>query len=418
MSAMKIIHTSDWHLGARLHEEDRADEQRAFLEWLLELMAEERPDALVVAGDVFDVKAPSPAAQRLYYGFLAKAVKSGTCGKVVVVAGNHDSAGLLAAPARLLGELDIAVVARAQDGEAVAEEVVEVKDADGVVGLVVAAVPFMYEAELVNFGAERVPPDAPREVRIAAGWRSHYADVITAARAKAQDVPLVVTGHCTAANAEFSDADSERCRRIGGIDVCDVTPLAEADYVALGHLHRPQPVKGHETKMFYSGAPLRMSFDEADGAKCVNVVTFPAAGKSPEVRLVKVPQTVPIFTVDGRPDEVRARLAELAADRERLRYVRLRLRDFEGSARSIWEELRLIVNGTRTHVLEENDMRPVDAALVGLGAFMGRRIQEVSPRDMAERKLRTSCAHYSDGQMADFMALFDETMRNMDGGAS
>jgi hypothetical protein len=63
-------------------------------------------------------------------------------------------------------------------------------------------------------------------------------------------------------------------------------------------------------------------------------------------------------------------------------------------------------------------MRPVDAALVGLGAFMGRRIQEVSPRDMAERKLRTSCAHYSDGQMADFMALFDETMRNMDGGAS
>ena len=148
---MKIIHTSDWHLGARLHEEDRSGEQQAFLEWLLRLMEDEKPDALVVAGDVFDVKAPSPAAQRLYYGFLAKVVKSGTCGKVVVVAGNHDNAGLLAAPASLLGELDISVVARAQGGEAVSKEVVEVKGADGATHLVIAAVPFMYEAELAGF---------------------------------------------------------------------------------------------------------------------------------------------------------------------------------------------------------------------------------------------------------------------------
>ena len=415
---MKIIHTSDWHLGARLHEEDRFGEQQAFLEWLLQLMEDEKPDALVVAGDVFDVKAPSPAAQRLYYGFLAKVVKSGTCGKVVVVAGNHDNAGLLAAPAKLLGELDIAIVARAQGGEAVSEEIVEVKGADGATHLVIAAVPFMYEAELANFGAEEVPPDASREARVAAGWRRHYADVIAAARTAAPNVPLVITGHCTAANADVSDAESERCRRIGGIDAFDVAPLAAADYVALGHLHRPQPVKGHEAKMFYSGSPLRMSFDEANGAKYVNVVTFAAAGAPPDVRRVEVPQTVPILTVEGTPEEVRARLCELVVDKGGLRYVRLRLKNFEGAARPFWEEFRSLIKDTETRVLEENDMRPTNAALAGLKAFEGRRIQEVNPRDMAERKLKTSSCHFSDEQVAGYLQLFDEAAAQVAGGVA
>ena len=415
---MKILHTSDWHLGARLHDMDRSDEQRAFLGWLLELMAKERPDALVVAGDVFDVKAPSPAAQKLYYGFLADVVRSGVCGKVVVVAGNHDNAGLLAAPAQLLGKLDIAVIARAQGGEAVSDEIVEVKAPDGAAGLVIAAVPFMYEAELANFGAEETAPDAPRDDRIAAGWRRHYADAIAAARAKAPDAPLVVTGHCTMANADLSDDESERCRRVGGLGACAAGPLAAADYVALGHLHKPQPVRGQETKMFYSGSPLRMSFDEARGSKYVNVVTFGAAGTPPDVRRVEVPQTVPILTVEGTPDEVRAQLGDLVRDREMRRYVRLRLRDFEGEARPFWEEFRALVKGTGTLVLEENDMRPVDVPFAGLKAFEGRRIQDVDPHDMAERKLRTSSQHFSDDEVEDFLRLFDQVVAEVDGGAA
>lgn len=415
---MKIIHTSDWHLGARLHEEDRSEEQKEFLKWLLNLIESEKPDALVLAGDVFDVKAPSPAAQKLYYGFLASVVKSGACGKVVVVAGNHDNAGLLAAPANLLGELDISVVARAQGGDAVFGEIVEVKDSSGVTGLVVAAVPFMYEAELANFGADEVDDNATREARIAAGWRRHYTDVIAAARAKASNVPLVVTGHCTAANAELSDAESERGRRIGGIDAYDVSPLDAADYVALGHLHKPQPVKGHEAKMFYSGSPLRMSFDEAKGAKYVNVVTFASKGEPPDVRQIEVPQTVPILTLEGKPEEVRARLGELVVDKDKLRYVRLRLKDFEGEARSLWEEFRGLVRDTETRVLEENDMRPVNAAAAGLKAFEGRRIQELKPRDIAERKLRTSSSNYGDVKISEYMKLFDEVAEKVDGGVA
>lgn len=170
--------------------------------------------------------------------------------------------------------------------------------------------------------------------------------------------------------------------------------------------------------MFYSGSPLRMSFDEANGAKYVNVVTFMAAGAPPDVRRVEVPQTVPILTVEGTPDEVRARLAELVADNGRLRYARLRLKDFEGEARPYWEEFRSMVNGSGTLVLEVNDMRPTDTAVAGLKAFEGRRIQEVSPRDVAERKLRTSARRYSDEQIAEYMKLFDEAAETAKGGAA
>lgn len=406
---MKIIHTSDWHLGARLHEEDRSHEQKAFLDWLLELMKDERPDALLVSGDVFDVKAPSPQAQALYYEFLAKAAKGAFCRKVIVTAGNHDNAKLLAAPSPLLAELGICVVSAAGSGEDAKREVVVVEGDGGKAALAVAAVPFMFDAELSNFGQEASGEDAPRERRILAGWAKHYADVIAAARAAAPGAPLVATGHCTLRDAQVSDAESERCRRIGGIDAYDPNPLAAADYVALGHLHVPQAVRGFEAKMFYSGSPLRMSFDEAGKAKHVNVVTLGAPGERPQVRFADVPQTVPIATVRGTPEEVKAGLSALvAAGRGERRFVRVQLEGFEGEARGHWEEVRAIVKDSATLVLEENDLRPVAREAAGLKAFAGRGIRQLTPREVAEQKLRGSNRHFSDAQVAEFMKMFEE----------
>ena len=415
---MKIIHTSDWHLGARLHEEDRSQEQKSFLDWFLELMKAERPDALVVAGDVFDVKAPSPQAQALYYEFLAKAATGGLCRRIVVTAGNHDNSKLLAAPSSLLVELGICVVSVAGDGEAAKNEVVVVEGKDGNAALAIAAVPFMFDAELANFGRGETDADAPREERVLAGWAKHYGDVVAAARAAAPGVPLVVTGHCTLTGTVPSDKTSERHRRIGGIDAYDPKPLAGADYVALGHLHRSQAVRGYEDRMFYSGSPLRMSFDEADCKKHVNVVELGVAGEPPRVRLVDVPQTVPILTVEGTPDDVRARLDGIAAEKDKLLYVRLRLKDFKGEARPYWEEFRARVQGTGMRVLEENDMRPVAPVTAGLKAIAKVGIKNVDPRDLAERKLRTSSGNFDDTQVSEYMALYDMAEEEAKGGAA
>ena len=406
---MKIIHTSDWHLGARLHEEDRSQEQKDFLEWLAELMKDERPNALVVSGDVFDMKAPSPQAQKLYYEFLAKVVKERLCSKVVVTAGNHDNAKMLAAPSKLLEELGVVVVSVAGGGEYAVNEMVTVDGDDGKPGLVVAAVPFMFDAELANFGLEESGEESDRAARILVGWKRHYEEVIAAARKAAPNVPLVVTGHCTVRDAHESDADSERCRRIGGIDAYDPAPFAAADYAALGHLHIPQPVRGFEGKMFYSGSPLRMSFDEARSKKSVNIVTFGAPGAAPAVEMREVPETVPILTVEGTPDEAKARLAALVAEsRDARRYVRVRLRDFEGEAKEHWDACRALVKDSATLILEENDMRPIVREARGLRAFAGRGIKQLRPREVAEQKLRGSNRHFSDAQVAEFMAMYDK----------
>ena len=406
---MKFIHTSDWHLGARLHEEDRSAEHQVFLDWLIGLLRTEHADALIIAGDVFDVKAPSPQAQKLYYEFLAKVVKEQLCSKVIVTAGNHDNAKMLAAPSKLLEELGVAVVSVAGGGEDVVNEVVTVDGDDGTPGLVVAAVPFMFDAELANFGLEKVGEEANRAERILAGWKRHYEEVIAAARKAAPNVPLVATGHCTVLDARKSDADSERCRCIGGIDAYDPAPFAGADYVALGHLHIPQPVRGFEGKMFYSGSPLRMSFDEAGEKKSVNIVTFDIPGTPPAVEMREVPESVPILTVEGTPAEAKTRLASLVAEnKDAKRYVRVRLRDFEGEAKEHWAACQALVKDSATLILEENDMRPIARETKGLKAFAGRGIKQLKPREVAEQKLKGSNRHFSNERIAEFMAMYDE----------
>ena len=195
-------------------------------------------------------------------------------------------------------------------------------------------------------------------------------------------------------------------------------PLAAADYAALGHLHRAQAVRGWESKMFYSGSPLRMSFDETDDAKTVNVVTFGAAGAPPEVRRLEVPVAVPLVNVAGSPEQVRARLGELVADAGTRRYVRILLDGFEGEARRHWEEFRQLAAGSKTLVLDELDLRPAASATSGLNAFAGRGLRKVSARDLAELKLETSDRHFDEAEVAAYLALFDEAASAVDGGVA
>ena len=406
---MKIIHTSDWHLGARLHEEERSEEHQAFLDWLLAKIDEIKPDALVVTGDVFDIKAPSPSVQEMYYKFLAEVARRGACRKVVVTAGNHDNAHLLAAPSTVLEGIGVSVIAVAQDEEACEREVVIVPDASGQPGLVIGAVPFIYPAELSNFGAADMDESVERSAKIARGWDKHYTDVLAKAAARAPEAPLVLTGHCMLAETAVSDEESERGRTVGGLEAFDPAPLAGADYVALGHLHRPQAVKGYEEKMFYSGSPLAMSFDEAKEEKYINVVTLNKKGEKPVVEKCAVPRNVPILTLQGEPKKVEVELSRLVAEDGMLRrFVRVRLEGFEGSADLYWNLIREIVKNSRTLILTEEDLRPTIRATAGLGAFKGKSITQIKPREMAEQKLKSSSQHFSEEEIKIFMEMFDE----------
>ena len=163
---MKIIHTSDWHLGQRLLFNERGEEQQMALDWLREVIIAEKADALIVAGDIFDNGNPPHPARKLYYNFLTSLLHT-TCRHVVVVAGNHDSPGMLDAPRELLEYLNIRVVGAA--AENFQQHCLELKSAKGKLEAVVVAIPFLRDRHLLPSGSVDRPPG--RVQRIHTGIR-------------------------------------------------------------------------------------------------------------------------------------------------------------------------------------------------------------------------------------------------------
>ncbi|MCB1227525.1 MAG: exonuclease SbcCD subunit D C-terminal domain-containing protein [Verrucomicrobiales bacterium] len=295
---MKLLHTADWHLGARLVERERLPEQVRFLDWLLEVMAEEKVEVLLVAGDVFDVANPSRQALALYYDFLHRLVDLKTV-RAVITAGNHDSASQLNGPRDLLGRLGVTVVGEALEPEAAWVDLGEVR---------VAAVPFLRERDLRRSGAGESVVEVEAQVRAAIA--EHYARVLAAGRALPGKKPLLAMGHLTALGAVTSEG--ERDIHVGNLGAVGAEVFAGYDYVALGHLHRAQVVGGMET-VRYSGSPLALSFSEAGDGKSVTLVEVEAGGAM-RVNPLAVPVWRPLqrlsTELDGLEQVLRGAMAE------------------------------------------------------------------------------------------------------------
>jgi len=252
---MRILHTADWHLGARLVERDRLPEHAAFLDWLIDTLRAEKIDALLVSGDVFDAANPPQDAVALYFDFLKRLADLKTV-KAVITGGNHDSASHLNAPRELLKHFDVHVFGHAGENNVV-----------DLGGAVVAAVPFLRERDLRQATAGETITAVHEQVR--AAIRAHYATQLAACRDLAQGRLVIAMGHLTVLGATTSD--SERDIHIGNLGAVGADLFNGFDYTALGHLHRPQKVAGIET-IRYSGSPVALSFSEAADAKSVVIL--------------------------------------------------------------------------------------------------------------------------------------------------
>ena len=258
---LTIFHTADWHLGQSLCGFDRDYEHRCFLDWLLAEISSQRPDALIVAGDVFDTINPSAGAQKRFYNFLADAHAALPGLQIVLTAGNHDAGARLEAPAGVLDSLNTSVVGTVgQDAEGnvdLAKFLVPLTDHAGRVQAIAMAVPFLRPSDvpLVNNAADPYLD----------GIRELYRRTTTAAvalRAKLNpEAALIALGHCHLHGGEES-RDSERRLVIGGAEAIGQDIFdPEIAYVALGHLHRAQQFDNGRIR--YSGSPIPLSFAEA-----------------------------------------------------------------------------------------------------------------------------------------------------------
>ncbi|MFH0803319.1 MAG: exonuclease SbcCD subunit D C-terminal domain-containing protein [bacterium] len=293
---MKILHTSDWHLGRALYGRKRYDEYEAFLKWLTGLIEDENIDVLLVAGDVFDNSTPSNHAQELYYRFLCR-VAAAPNRHVVVTAGNHDSPSFLNAPRELLKFLNIHVVGCAS--ESPEDELIMIAGPDDEPRLIVCAIPYLRDRDIRTAEAGESIED--KERKIMEGIRAHYRMVYDAAQEKRsrlkKPVPIVAMGHLYTEGGRTVDGDGVRELYIGSLLHVGMDVFPECiDYLALGHLHIPQTVGGSDF-IRYSGSPLPIGFGEAAQEKSVVLVEF--SDEAPKVANIPIPCFRELTTLRG-----------------------------------------------------------------------------------------------------------------------
>jgi len=285
---VKILHTSDWHLGQSFMGKSRQDEHLAFLTWLIKTIVDQNIDTLIVAGDIFDTATPPNYALELYYNFLTQI--SSKCKNIIITAGNHDSIATLKAPKQLLEALNIHVIASGDENE---NEVVEIYNNNELEGIV-CGVPYLRDYVVRQSVSAQTIND--KESSLTQGIKEHYNNVYKEAIlvSDKKNVPIIATGHLTTVGSKTSE--SEREIYIGGtLDIDSGFLGKHFDYVALGHLHINQKV-GYE-HVRYCGSPIPLSFSESTSQKKVNVVEF--KNKNMTVTELDIPLYRPLLVLRG-----------------------------------------------------------------------------------------------------------------------
>lgn len=303
---MRILHTSDWHLGQHFMGKTRQAEHQAFCNWLLEQVREHAVDVLLIAGDVFDTGSPPSYAREQYYR-LVVALRDAGCA-LVVLGGNHDSPAMLGESRSLLAQLGAQVVPGV--GLEPAEQVLLLHGRDGQPGAVLCAIPFIRPREVMASQAGQSAQDKQQLLQQAIA--EHYQALHALAESRRGELglalPIIATGHLTTVGASASE--SVREIYVGSLEAFPTSAFPPADYIALGHIHRPQKVGGFD-HIRYSGSPIALSFDEARQQKEVLLLEFGDTALR-SVTPLPVPVFQPMASLRGSLKELAGAISEQA----------------------------------------------------------------------------------------------------------
>ncbi|MBW5827020.1 exonuclease subunit SbcD [Yersinia kristensenii] len=303
---MRIIHTSDWHLGQHFFTKSRAAEHQAFLHWLIEQIKENQVDALIIAGDIFDTGSPPSYARELYNRFVVE-LQPTNC-QLIVLGGNHDSVSTLNESRGLLSYLNTTVIACA--GNDLAQQVIILKNRQEQPAALLCAIPFLRPRDLVTSqaGESGGQKQLALQEAIAAHYQALYQRAVELRAELGLPLPIIATGHLTTVGVTTSD--SVRDIYIGTLDAFPAQAFPPADYIALGHIHRAQQVAKTE-HIRYSGSPIALSFDELSKEKSVYLVEF-AQQALVSVTPLFIPQFQPMQLIKGDLAQIEQQLAEFA----------------------------------------------------------------------------------------------------------
>ncbi|MBD2801266.1 exonuclease subunit SbcD [Xenorhabdus sp. M] len=300
---MRIIHTSDWHLGQYFFTKTRAAEHKSFLQWIIQQIIQHQVDALIIAGDIFDTGSPPSYARELYNKFIVDLQPTGC--QLIVLGGNHDSVATLNESKALLSYLNTTVIANAES-DAPEQQIKVLNNRDGSAGAILCAIPYLRPRDIMTSQAGQSGMQKQQALQDAI--TKHYQQLYQQASGLREQfdppLPIIATGHLTTVGA--STSDSVRDIYIGTLDAFPSQAFPPADYIALGHIHRPQIV-GKSEHIRYSGSPIPLSFDEVGQEKSVCLVDF-NADKLNSITLLPIPCYQPMQLIRGNLKQIEEQL--------------------------------------------------------------------------------------------------------------
>ncbi|MEZ8123906.1 exonuclease subunit SbcD [Vibrio splendidus] len=377
---MKILHTSDWHLGQNFYNKSRKNEHERFLQWLLEQVTEHDIDAIIVAGDIFDTSTPPSYAREMYNKFVVDSNKIGC--QLVLLGGNHDSVSVLKETQQLLKYMGADVIPNTNEDHAT--QVVELKGKNGDVEALVCAIPFIRPRDVLT--SQAGVTGVERQKQLGDAIKQHYQSVYDAAVAKrgtfdnSEHMPIIATGHLTAMGVQQSD--SVRDIYVGNLDGFAADGFPDADYIALGHIHRPQVVAKREY-IRYSGSPIPLSFDELKSQKQVCVVEFVEGERT--ISQLPVPTFQPLAEIKGDLSEIESQLNQyigLDSDQSVWLSIEVQAQDYLSD---LQERMRSLTDGLNVEVLQLRRAR--ERRNQALEQESAETLSELSPMDVFSKRI-------------------------------
>ncbi|HWD32531.1 exonuclease SbcCD subunit D C-terminal domain-containing protein [Pseudomonas caricapapayae] len=408
---MRLFHTSDWHLGQTLHGQERDFEHACFLDWLLGQLKLRQPDALLIAGDIFDTVNPPVKAQERLYDFIVQAHEQQPKLNIVMIAGNHDSGSRIELPAPLMRRLRTHALGRVQwldDGVLDSDRLlIPLTNARGKVAAWCLALPFLRPAEVTG---AHLGEDYLRGI-----GQVHERLIAAALERRKPGQALIAVSHAHMAGGSVSE-DSERSLIIGNAEALPASLFSkDISYVALGHLHKPQRVN-REERIRYSGSPIPLSFSEIGYPHQILEIELDGSTlASVESRLI--PRAVHLQRLGPAPlAEILEQLADLPVvdlldDPQRQPWLEVRVRLDEPQP-DLRQQLESALDGKAVRLVrigaeyagnrEGEDMD--DAALVELG--------QMTPQELFSRAWAQAYGNAVDEQtLADFALLLQDVQQ-------
>ncbi|GAA4106099.1 exonuclease SbcCD subunit D C-terminal domain-containing protein [Aquimarina addita] len=374
---MKLLHTADWHLGHRLHEHSQYKEQLFFLQWLTAQVDELEIDILLVSGDIFDTGVPSAQSRKMYYDFLINLQKT-HCTHIVITGGNHDAPGTINAPKELLLALSIHVVGKATEN--ISDEVFNLTV--GEEQIIIAAVPYLRDQDIRRAVAGETFDEITDRYKTA--LVNHYTEAASyCKKLQLKKVPMIAMGHLFAIGG--STSDSEQNIYVGTLGHIGAEDFPKTfDYVALGHLHRPQIVGGCN-HIRYSGSPNILSFSEIGYEKKV-VVLKTEKDTITEIEEVTIPTFRKVLRIKGTIEEVTLKLKEIDTKNDTLTtWVEVILDTDSGI---LIDKTEIYKEAEKSEVLVINIKTKNERTIKGLEQLIhhSQSIKELSPLEVFTKK--------------------------------